>query len=173
MRYGLDVSKALAATGEEIPFSLQMELPDTALMNETVTFPEAALLRGTYASIGDLLRLKGAMAFTAKARCVLCLKSAEKAFDIPFDALYGLARDPGNPDLYLYDGAWVDPREMAADAALLALPMQWRCAEDCRGLCPVCGADRNETECSCRMEMPPKHPFSALQQLLTEDESEV
>ena len=167
----LAVSKALAAEGEEIPFSLEVNLPDTALMNETVTFPGAAALEGTYASVGDSIHLKGVMAFTAASRCVLCLKMSEKAFDIPIDALYAPAPDPHDPDLYRYDGTWIDPLEMAADAALLALPMQWRCAEDCRGLCPVCGADRNEESCSCRMEMQPKHPFSALR--LIKDESEV
>lgn len=34
----------------------------------------------------------------------------------------------------------------------LALPMNLLCREDCRGLCPVCGADRNRTECSCEPE---------------------
>ena len=168
----MNVSKALAAKGEEVPFSLKMNLADTALMNEPVEFSGAALLTGTCASIGDSLMIRGNMAFTAKSRCVLCLKSAEKSFVVPFDALYGLVPDPANPDQYVYDGAWVDPMEMAADAALLALPMQWRCKEDCKGLCPACGADRNETECSCRMEMPAK-AFAALRPLRTEDESEV
>ncbi|MCL1964591.1 MAG: DUF177 domain-containing protein [Firmicutes bacterium] len=169
----LDVSKALVAEGEAIPFSLEIRLPDTALMNERVAFPAAARLSGSYASVGDSIRLWGNLAFTARSRCVLCLQSAEKAFIAPFDALYALTPDPANPDLYLYAGSWIDPMEMAEEAAFLALPMRWRCAEDCRGLCPVCGADRNKTSCSCRMEMPSKHPFSALQQLLTEDESEV
>ena len=34
----------------------------------------------------------------------------------------------------------------------LALPMNLLCREDCRGLCPVCGADRNKVSCSCRTE---------------------
>ena len=34
----------------------------------------------------------------------------------------------------------------------LALPMNLLCREDCRGLCPVCGADRNRTKCSCKVD---------------------
>ena len=35
------------------------------------------------------------------------------------------------------------------DAIVLELPMAPLCREDCRGLCPQCGADRNEAECGC------------------------
>ena len=31
----------------------------------------------------------------------------------------------------------------------LALPMNLLCRDDCRGLCPVCGADLNREKCSC------------------------
>lgn len=32
----------------------------------------------------------------------------------------------------------------------LALPMNLLCKDDCRGLCPVCGADLNKKRCSCK-----------------------
>ena len=35
------------------------------------------------------------------------------------------------------------------DALMLAIPMKVLCREDCRGLCPHCGADLNIEECSC------------------------
>jgi len=34
----------------------------------------------------------------------------------------------------------------------IALPMKPLCREDCRGLCPQCGADRNVSPCSCVVE---------------------
>lgn len=36
----------------------------------------------------------------------------------------------------------------------LNVPMKPLCQEDCQGLCPVCGVDRNTGECSCREETP-------------------
>jgi uncharacterized protein len=35
------------------------------------------------------------------------------------------------------------------DAIVLELPMAPLCRDDCRGLCPQCGADRNEADCGC------------------------
>ena len=38
------------------------------------------------------------------------------------------------------------------DALLLAVPLKILCREECRGLCPHCGADLNLEECSCAVE---------------------
>lgn len=169
----LDVSKALHDEGLEIPFALEVALPDTAVLGEAVRYPAPAKLEGTYSSVGEAIHLQGWMSFEAVSRCGLCLKDAKQAFETPFNAVYVLKQDPDNPDLYVYNGATIDPVSMASDAAQFALPLTWRCGEDCKGLCPVCGADQNITSCSCRKELPGEHPLSALQQLLTEDESEV
>lgn len=34
-------------------------------------------------------------------------------------------------------------------AILLLLPQALRCTEDCQGICPECGANRNEKACGC------------------------
>ena len=50
-------------------------------------------------------------------------------------------------------GELLDADRWATDAAILALPLVIRCREDCAGLCPQCGADRNLVACGCE---PPK-----------------
>lgn len=169
----LNVSKALMYEGEEFPFEADVELEDTLLLGDPVAFPGTAHLAGQVKAIGDSVQVRGEMEFTASARCALCLKEASRAMKTTFDAVFALAPNPDNPDLYLYEGKELDLTDMATDAATLALPMQWRCRLDCKGLCPVCGADRNLTSCSCRQDSGKENPFAVLQQLMTEDESEV
>ena len=43
----------------------------------------------------------------------------------------------------------VDLSEIVRQHLLLALPIAPRCGEDCRGLCPTCGADLNTGPCAC------------------------
>lgn len=169
----LDVSKALVSEGAAVPFACTISLPDTTVLGEAVVFPEPAALFGSYASVGDAVHIQGVMRFSAHARCMRCLREALLPLETALDALYTLTPDRDNPDLYRYDGAWIDLSDLVADAAHLALPMQLHCGEDCKGLCPVCGENRNLNQCSCRMEAETKHPFAALQQLLNKDESEV
>jgi len=47
---------------------------------------------------------------------------------------------------------------------LLALPVQPLCREDCQGLCPRCGANRNEGPCACPGP-PPDPRFKILERL--------
>lgn len=169
----LDVSKALSFEGEEFPFEAEIALPDTLLLKDSVTFPVPAVLYGHYSAVGDAVHLRGEMDFTASTHCVRCLKEASHAMHAAFDAMFMVTPNPEDPDLYRYEGKSVDLTDMALDAATLALPMQWCCKPDCKGLCPVCGADRNLTSCSCRPGPARENPFAALQQLMTEDESEV
>ena len=73
--------------------------------------------------------------------------------------------------------AAVAEKRVRAEAALrggadlvLELPMRFVCSEDCKGICYVCGANRNIAPCTCQEGGERQNPFSALSELLTEDE---
>jgi uncharacterized protein len=62
--------------------------------------------------------------------------------------------DPGSgttadEDFYPIVDDEVDLGPMVRDALVLELPMAPLCREDCAGLCPQCGANRNEGPCAC------------------------
>jgi uncharacterized protein len=48
----------------------------------------------------------------------------------------------------------IDLTEYIHDTLLLGIPMKIVCREDCKGLCPVCGANRNDTDCQCQTAKP-------------------
>jgi uncharacterized protein len=51
-----------------------------------------------------------------------------------------------------YSGTEVELTRLMYEQILLALPTRPLCDEECRGLCPQCGVNRNTTECSCTVE---------------------
>jgi uncharacterized metal-binding protein YceD (DUF177 family) len=51
-----------------------------------------------------------------------------------------------------YRGERIDLGETAREQLLLAVPMKRLCREECRGLCPSCGANRTHEPCNCREE---------------------
>jgi uncharacterized protein len=57
--------------------------------------------------------------------------------------------EPGDEEAYPLEHDVVDLAPLAHDAILLDLPLAPLCREDCAGLCPSCGIDRNEERCSC------------------------
>jgi uncharacterized protein len=60
-----------------------------------------------------------------------------------------LEMDPGEIDVVPFDEPVLPFDEIAREQVLMALPMKPLCREECRGLCPQCGRDRNVSECSC------------------------
>jgi uncharacterized protein len=60
-----------------------------------------------------------------------------------------------------FRGNVIDLGAFFREVVTLALPVQPLCAEDCRGLCPRCGADRNVDRCDCP-EKSTHSPFAAL-----------
>jgi len=55
----------------------------------------------------------------------------------------------GELGLSFYRGEEISLEPLIREQALLALPTRPLCDENCRGLCPRCGADLNESECRC------------------------
>jgi uncharacterized protein len=52
-------------------------------------------------------------------------------------------------DLYPYDDQTIDLEPLLREQIILAVPYAPLCKGDCKGLCPVCGADLNTTSCAC------------------------
>ena len=66
---------------------------------------------------------------------------------------------------YITENHLVDLEEAIREYALIELPMQPLCRPDCKGICPICGADRNTEECGCQDEETDER-FAALKALL-------
>lgn len=72
-------------------------------------------------------------------------------------------------DIAFYDGAGIEVTDIFWEQVALALPSKVLCREDCRGVCPHCGGDRNRTECDCAGERR-EGPFDVLKTLRREKE---
>jgi uncharacterized protein len=70
------------------------------------------------------------------------VKSGEIEDDVE-DQVLGLAE---------YRDESIDLGHVVLEQFVLALPMKPLCQDECRGLCPVCGANRNREACECKQE---------------------
>ncbi len=52
-------------------------------------------------------------------------------------------------DEEVFDGKVIDLEPIVREQAILALPMNALCREDCKGLCAQCGQNLNEKACAC------------------------
>ena len=58
--------------------------------------------------------------------------------------------DAGEAEMGFYEGDGLELNDVLREFVLLALPMQRLCDENCKGICPLCGQNRNQNECRCQ-----------------------
>jgi uncharacterized protein len=86
--------------------------------------------------------------------CWRCLEEARVRLAVESEEFTADARPPGAPFDEDLDSAYVEDRRLdvagwARDAIAEAVPATILCREDCAGLCPTCGANRNLGDCGC------------------------
>lgn len=59
-------------------------------------------------------------------------------------------------DVFPFDGERVDLEPLFREQFVLAIPYAPLCAEDCKGLCPQCGINRNTASCTCEPPIDPR-----------------
>lgn len=123
---------------------------------------------------GDAYRVTGRAGTRLELQCSRCLDTFEVPVDANFELRYVPAehnagegeREIAEDDLTtaFYREGSLDVIEMLREQFQLALPMKPLCAEACRGLCPVCGANLNRTDCGCtpKWEDPRLAPLKGL-----------
>ena len=107
------------------------------------------------------VRIRGRMTTEIVAECDRCLGEARIPIDTAIDLFYRPATelaseadeeieiDEGEAEIAFYNGKGIELEQIIAEQVLLLLPMQLVCKNDCKGICPACGASRNATECNC------------------------
>lgn len=122
-----------------------------------------ALFEGTCFSIEDgLYAVKGTLRFEVLGACARCTKPVKEQIEVPFEERFA-AEAEEDEEIYPLEGDYLVLNEALNQSALMALPYRLLCDPDCKGLCPVCGADKNVTDCAC--ELNTDNPFSILRKL--------
>ncbi len=138
---------------------------------------EPPLVSGRVDRAGLDMRVRGEVRAKLSATCDRCLNEVAIPVGIPFDLLYA----PGDPgaghtgehelhdrdlDFAVYENDQINLDDLVLEQLELSLPGRVLCREDCRGLCPQCGADLNVEQCNCKPEIDPR--WQALADLKSE-----
>jgi len=97
------------------------------------------------------IRVEGTIAATAVGECRRCLAEVELPIHLEIDERVapGEETDP-LAESNVLAGERLDLGDLVRQLTLTTLPMSLLCSEECRGLCPECGRNRNTGACRCR-----------------------
>ncbi len=139
------------------PGAIEFQDPKLRQVGALKATGKAELVMG---SIGEI-RVSGHVTAQIESDCDRCLEPARFPIDSdftlyyrPVEAGYGDEKeiDGGEAEMGFYEGDGLELNDVLREYVLLALPMQRVCSESCKGICPVCGQNRNLKECGCHVE---------------------
>ncbi len=122
----------------------------------------------------DHIRITGKIGGTLEVACHRCLRPFSFPLDEEVDVyLIEESRAPDEEEKELeddeivyefFDGEAIEIDRLVAEQIFLALPVKVLCDEECKGICPRCGVNRNEEPCRCEAGVE-SSPFARLRSL--------
>jgi len=140
------------------------------LSRSAITLSARLHLQGTVVQVDGELR--GQLVLS----CQRCLEPATVPVEMRLHKIYSAAPEPDDArdsdaatddedvDYAHHDGETVDLWPVLREDLILTVPITVLCQEDCQGLCPSCGIDRNRASCDCQPEHT-ESPFAALRSI--------
>jgi uncharacterized protein len=144
-----------------VPFSVDLpagEIEFDGRLTQTSSLRAAGVAELLNPSLGEM-RIKGTLAVNVEAPCDRCLEAASVRVERPFDLRYYPSEqyeargvdeiEEDASEVAYYEGNQLELNDVLREVVLLALPMQLVCSEGCKGICAVCGQNRNLHDCRC------------------------
>lgn len=166
----LNVKPILHTPGKRMDFQFSMDLSDLEFAGRyPVTQPVE--VTGQVRNTADVLELELTARTTLDAVCDRCGKAFPQEKEVTYQCLLAEElQNEDNDEIVLLEDGQADVGDLARTTFILGMDSKTLCSEDCKGLCPRCGADLNLGPCSCQKEVDPR--LAVLAKLLENDKKE-
>ncbi len=153
--FAVDVLDLLDTPGARRHVSMAHPLPELGTLVAVVPEDRPVSVECEVDHVVDGLLVSGSIAVRARLSCVRCLSDVDRELVFDVSELFTASRaDDGDQGYAVLPGAMLPLDTMVRDVVTLGLPSTPRCREDCAGLCPQCGANRNEADCGHEVGTP-------------------
>ena len=152
----IQIPNELFAPAESTHFDGTLDLPVFKSGPDLYTFPEPLRWDVDITNTGDAFLVSGTVEGTAETACARCLEPVKIPLIGEIEGYYLISEEGQAPEDLDEDEFEVLPADHILDitpliqaALLLEVPLVPLCEEECKGLCPECGGNRNKGECTC------------------------
>ena len=143
----VNAAELLRRPGTERDFELDVLADDIDLHDERLVADEPIAVRLHLESLSTGIVVDGSIAAQWHGTCRRCLQPVGGTLVSDVHELYQLVVT--DPDAFPIEHDQLDLIPIVREVVQIDMPIVPLCRDDCAGLCPSCGVDRNETPCSC------------------------
>jgi uncharacterized protein len=145
--------------GAKAEFAHSYAEGELVLVEDRLRLMRPPTISGQIRREGRRVHVKGRLDARVQVECDRCLALIELPVDSRFKLEYVTQEDyqaqqiaeltEDDLDLTVFDGEVIDIDALVTEEVLLAVPDHILCRDNCKGICPGCGADRNSVDCGC------------------------
>ena len=145
----VELRPLFSADSGSLPLDLTFDLSEVVVSGICPLRAPVRFVGGVYNRAG-VLSLEGEISGVFSAPCDRCGEESDEpiACDVDYVLTQSLAGEERDDYWVVPDGV-LDVDEVVRTELLPALPTKHLCSPDCKGLCAVCGANRNRVACNC------------------------
>ena len=141
----IDVRKLKYSGKDEFDFDFEYDADSSAITLPNAEYSDKVKVSGRLTLSGKSVFVEGEIEYFISASCSRCMHSASFHNVVEFDEEF--SETEADDEVYRFKKGLVDLTEMVEEKLLLSFPYAVYCREDCKGLCPECGANLNEITC--------------------------
>ena len=164
----IHIAELNAGLGKELPFSFTTAAADIDATAADYAFEGPIEVEGRVTNTGAGYRVEGVIRARKRFVCDRCLEECVEAQEHPFAEVFKQGIPVEDDEANFFDGDAIELQELVRDTLLAAQPLSNICKPDCKGLCPVCGANLNHGDCGCDRFVPDPR-LAALQQFQSKE----
>ena len=145
----LDVAGLLRGEEREIYFDVLLT-PELDVEGVEVDTPSH--IKGIAVNLSGYMELDADLTVEYRTHCSRCLAPVKRVMTHKIKApIAETLENMDNEEYIIPESGNIDLAELVREAFFLNVPMAHLCREDCKGLCPKCGADKNVVDCGCKL----------------------
>ena len=145
----LDLKSIFLCEGSVLEREIVQDMSETTV-DGVKPFVSPVRVDVTAENRAGLVKLSLATSFNFQKPCDRCGTDVNREFHYNFEhyPVTSLSGDQ-NDDYIETPDYTIDIDGLVRDDILLELPSKYLCSDECKGLCPKCGANLNEKACGC------------------------
>ncbi|HEY8314386.1 MAG TPA: DUF177 domain-containing protein [Candidatus Baltobacteraceae bacterium] len=148
----IDIGGLMAGGRQRLLVEQQVQLEPF----EGVTFPDPARVKLQLFAVDRMLEISGEIDVEARGECNRCLGDVAWRMHADVDEQLEPGQDTSTDPLSegnVLTGDRLDVADLASQLIYSAVPLRLLCGDDCKGLCGICGENKNAGACTCEPEL--------------------
>lgn len=145
----LNFVKAKNEEGVAQQFSVKFPLDDDLVKDRGYEILSPVSVKGSYYYQNEELFLTATAEVTLLCVCDSCAEKFEKVFTFPVNQKFVEDYNVKDDDDYVINHMTVSLDEPVVYNFFQNFPSKIKCKEDCKGLCSICGKNKNIFSCNC------------------------